>query len=166
MPTPRVPYQPTLLSVDWSENTKWESCTFAAACGDEVPEGECHPFCLECVLYAGAQPCCVDTRPLCRYGRMMSPAGIAARLQQYAELSQRYSSGLPRVHRTSLQLARASQPEPRVQAPNPLLKPTAVPQEVIARVCTDVVTNKTAFGEPTTKNHQEKNHLDSSTMNK
>ena len=81
----------------------------------------------------------------------MSPAGIAARLQQYAVLSQRYSSGLPRVHRTSLQLARAPQPEPRVQAPNPLLRSLAVPQDVIARVCTDVVSNKIAFGEPTTQ---------------
>ena len=77
----------------------------------------------------------------------MSPAGIAARLQQYAVLSQRYSSGLPRVHRTSLQFARAPQPEPRVQAPKPLLSPSAVPQETIARVCTDVVTGRAAFGE-------------------
>ena len=84
----------------------------------------------------------------------MSPAGIALRLQQHALLSQRHSSGQPRIQRTSLQLSRAS--HPRVQASVSPLQPTPVPQDVIAEACENVTTGKSAFTERITRRNPKR----------
>ena len=145
MPTERQLFHPAALAVNWSRNTVWQGCTFAAACGDEVPEGECHPFCLECVYYSGFQPCCVDSRPLCKFGKMMSPTAIALRMLDRVGISQRYSSGQPRVQRFPLQLTRASTPRPDVPTPLTAPQEIPIPQEAIADVCNNVMKNPQTF---------------------
>ena len=169
MPTERQLFHPAALADNWSRNTVWQGCTFAVACGDEVPEGECHSFCLECVYYSGFQPCCVDSRPLCRFGRMMSPTAIALRMMDRVGILQRYSSGQPRVQRFPLQLTRAPTPRPDVPtpptAPQAILtpqqpQPIPIPQQAIADVCNTVVKNPQTFqDEPQPMTSDAKAHL-------
>ena len=138
----------------------WQGCTFAAACGDEVPEGECHPFCLECVYYSGFQPCCVDSHPLCKFGRMMSPTAIALRMMDRVGILQRYSSGQPRVQRFPLQLTRAPTPRPDVPTPDTTPQAIPIPQQAIVDVCKNVVRNPQSFqDEPQPGNSRTKSKI-------
>ena len=79
----------------------------------------------------------------------MSPTAIALRMLDRVGISQRYSSGQPRVQRFPLQLTRASTPRPDV--PTPLTDPQdiPIPQEAIADVCNSVMKNPQTFPDET-----------------
>ena len=78
--------------------------TFAAACGDEVPEGYQHPFCIPCMVYAGAPPCCTGDQQLCDIGKQMSGLSLREYFNDVDNTTRRYRAGEPREERQVLQL--------------------------------------------------------------
>ena len=120
----------------WPPNSVWEDLTIAAGCGDEVPQGECHLFCSECVIYAVFQPC-VDDRPMCRLGQMMSPTAIFRRAYDAMGFRTSYEGGMPRAQRAVLRLQRteSTTTSPATSHTNSLV----VPEGAIARGCEQVV---------------------------
>ena len=138
LPVARVQYHPEMInSTVWPQNSVWEDLTIAMGCGDEVPQGECHPFCSECVIYAGFQPCCIDDRPLCSRGQMMSPTAIFKRMYDAMDFRKNFERGMPRVRRTVLRPQRV---EPTTTSPSTSHSNSlTVPEAAIARACEQVV---------------------------
>ena len=141
--------------------------TFAAACGDEVPEGYQHPFCIPCMVYAGAPPCCTGDQQLCDVGKQMSGLSLREYFNDVDNTTRSYRAGEPREERQVLQLVRPSdvadnteskdhekQVETAAAVQTKPLEHTQVTETTIAQVCQRIVCS-TKLGSSTTISSQE-----------